>query len=70
MISITRYLNKVYKDFSDYVDNNNGLCHLRNLAYNYGNIPDYNDKNLQQLYLLRYTFSYAFEYKDMFQSFF
>ncbi len=70
MIPIKQYLDEIYEDFSDYVDDNNGLCHLQDLSYNYGNIPDYNDINLQQLYLLRYTFSYAFEYKYMFQSFF
>lgn len=70
MISIKDYLIKVYEDFSQYVDEENELCILKTLNYQKGMTPDYNDIHIQQLYLLRYAFSYAFEYKSMFGTLF
>ena len=60
----------VYDDFREYIDNNDSLCMLKALNYQAGQKPDYSDKHIQQLYLLRYVFSYAFEYKSMFNTLF
>ena len=66
MITIEDYLLEIYGDFKDYVENTEDLCLLTNLHYQAGQVPDYNNIHIQQLYLLRYIFSYAFEYKRMF----
>lgn len=67
MISILEYLDNIFRDFSEYVLNENNLCKLKTVNYNLKELPDYNDVNIQQFYLLRYGFVYAFEYKRMFQ---
>lgn len=66
MISIYDYIYKIYTDFSEYIDKSKNLCDLKSLTFESGNIPDYTNIHIQQLYLLRYTFSYAFEYKYMY----
>ena len=66
MITINQYLNNVFDDFSEYVSGSESLCKLKELTFEAGNTPDYNSKYIQQLYLLRYTFAYAFEYKKMY----
>lgn len=43
---------------------------MKSLNYQSGIKPDYDDIHIQQYYLLRYAFSYAFEYKCMFISLF
>ena len=55
----------IYDDFREYMDQNVNLCMLKTLNYQAGQKPDYSDIHIQQLYLLRYVFSYAFEYKSM-----
>ena len=55
----------IYDDFREYIDQNVNLCMLKTLNYQAGQKPDYSDIHIQQLYLLRYVFSYAFEYKSM-----
>ncbi|RGD74562.1 hypothetical protein [Anaerofustis stercorihominis] len=70
MIKIEDYLNNIYKDFKSYIDGGNNLCELKKLNYQSDEIPDYNNKYIQQLYLLRYSFSYAFEYLTMFHNIF
>lgn len=62
MISITEYLNNILDDFKEYLSKNQELCKLKDLNFSNENIPDYNDVNLQQLYILRYGLSYAFDY--------
>lgn len=66
MITIEEYLSQIYEDFYNYVSRCDNLCDLKSLHYQAGNLPDYSDINIQQLYLLRYAFAYAFEYKSMF----
>lgn len=43
---------------------------MKSLNYQGGMNPDYSDLHIQHLYLLRYAFSYAFEYKSMFATLF
>lgn len=70
MITIKDYIANVYEDFKQYLDAGNCLCLLKSLNYQGGMKPDYNDIHIQQLYLLRYAFSYGFEYKSMFATLF
>ena len=60
----------IYDDFKEYIDQNDNLCMLKTLNYQAGQKPNYSDIHIQQLYLLRYVFSYAFEYKSMFDTLF
>ncbi len=66
MIDITQYLQGIYEDLQRYVDNDACLCKLKELNFEAGALPDYTDINIQQLYLLRYAFAYAFEYSRMY----
>ena len=70
MITIKNYISMIYDDFREYMDQNVNLCMLKTLNYQAGQKPDYSDIHIQQLYLLRYVFSYAFEYKSMFDTLF
>lgn len=70
MISIKRYLENILEEFNDYIKSDPKLCELKNVNFNAGNIPDYTDINIQQLYLLRYAYAYSFEYKSMYHSLF
>ena len=67
MITIAEYLQNVYEDLQKYVENNVCLCKLKKLTFEAGGLPDSTDKNIPQLYLLRYTFDYAFEYSRMYR---
>ena len=66
MINITQYLQDIYEDLQRYVDNDVCLCKFKELNFEAGAFPDYEDINIQQLYLLRYAFAYAFEYSRMY----
>lgn len=68
MITIAEYLQKVYEDLQKYVENDVCLCKLKKLTFEAGALPDYTDKNIQQLYILRYAFSYAYEYSQMYKT--
>ena len=65
MIEITKYLQTVYEDLQRYVDNDVCLCKFKELNFEAGALPDYEDINIQQLYLLRYAFAYALEYINL-----
>ena len=67
MIRITQYLQEVYEDLQKYIDNDVCLCKFKKLNFEAGSLPDYEDINIQQLYLLRYAFAYAFEYSRMYR---
>jgi hypothetical protein len=66
MIDITQYLQGIYEDLQSYVDNDVCLCEFKKLNFEAGALPDYRDIHIQQLYLLRYAFAYAFEYSRMY----
>lgn len=53
MISINDFLDDVLLDFDQYVRSGSSLCKLLDTHFDAGRIPDYTDKNIQQLYLLR-----------------
>lgn len=67
MITINEYLDAVLQDFEEYVDSEDTLCNLLDAHFDGGGFPDYADEHIQQLYLLRYAYGYAFEYKLMYQ---
>ena len=67
MIRITQYLQKINEDLQKYIDNDVCLCKFKKLNFEAGSLPDYEDINIQQLYLLRYAFAYAFEYSRMYR---
>lgn len=50
MINITQYLQNIYEDLQRYVDNDICLCKFKELNFEAGAIPDYEDINIQQLY--------------------
>lgn len=62
MINITQYLQDIYEDLQRYVDNGVCLCKFKELNFEAGALPDYEDINIQQLYLLRYAFEYSWMY--------
>ncbi|MDJ0306750.1 hypothetical protein [Dehalobacter sp.] len=68
MVTIEEYLEEVLYDFKKYIKRKPCLCDLKSVNFNSGLIPDYSIIPIQQLYLLRYAFAYAFEYKRMYLS--
>lgn len=68
MISINKYLDRILADFQSYLDEGHELCDLKSVNYDQGQIPDYMDSHVQQYYLLRYAYGYAFEYKAMYET--
>lgn len=62
MIGIKEYLQFVADDFCAYLDEMPKLCDLKEVNFDQGLLPNYSDIHVQQLYLLRYAYSYAFEY--------
>lgn len=67
MESINDYLDSVCEEFQEYINSSDDLCELKKLHFDAGNLPDYGNIHIQQLYILRYTYAYAFEYKCMYQ---
>ena len=67
MISITDYINKKAENLKEKVANGCDLCGCRSLRFDYGNLPDYNNDLLQDVYVIRYGLAYAFEYKRMYK---
>lgn len=68
MITINEYLDSVLADFKEYVNSQDRLCSLRDVHFDAGKVPDYSKKYVQLLYLLRYAYAYAFEYKCIYRS--
>lgn len=67
MISLTDYLDLIYRDFKEYIDNSDSYCDLLDLDFRGEHLPDYQRDGIVQLYLLRYAFAYLFEYKYLFK---
>lgn len=70
MITINDYLDNILLDFLEYLDSDVKLCDLKDVHFDGGRIPDYNNINVQQYYLLRFAYAYAFEYKCMYECLF
>lgn len=67
MESITDYLIGIFVEFREHVKELKKLCELKTVNYDSAKLPNYNDKYVQEFYLLRYAFAYAFEYKQMYE---
>lgn len=67
MIGITEYLEHIYEDFKAQIDTGEFLCDLKKLSFEAGGLPNYNNVQIQRLYLLRYAFAYGFEYTLMYK---
>ena len=67
MIIVNDYIDDIFNDFKEYLDNQKKLCELKEEADFYGNhIPNYDKLCVQQLYLLRYAYAYIYEYMEMY----
>lgn len=67
MENLRNYLMNVKADFEDYLASGKALCDLSSMRFNSGNLPDYTNKHIQELYILRYTYAYAFDYKYLYK---
>lgn len=67
---ITEFISRIYSSFDKYVNGKNKLCDLKSAAFYGGNLPDYSNEHVQQVYLLRYCLAYAYEYKQMYEKVF
>ena len=70
MSDINDYLLNVYGNFYEYLKSSPRLCKLKTMNYDTSNLPEYQDIHIEELYHLRYTYAYAFEYKYIFQDLF
>ncbi|WFD09777.1 hypothetical protein [Tepidibacter hydrothermalis] len=59
-------MEQIYNDFIEELDNMDCCCELKNLRFDSANIPNYSNRIIQQLYLLRYFPAYLFEYFDVY----
>lgn len=66
MISITEYLEMIFEDFKRHNEEEISLCQLKSLTFAGGYLPNYNNIQIQRLYLLRYAFAYGFEYSEIY----
>lgn len=64
---IERKMNEIFEDFKGELNNLHTCCVLKNIRYDGGNIPDYSQNIVQQLYLLRYSAAYLIEYYAIFK---
>ena len=63
---ISKILELAYNDFCEKVVEPGSLCDYRNA--NFDETVDYHDEAIQLIYILRYGYAYAFEYKHMYQN--
>lgn len=66
MISMSEYLENIYVDFASDINEQTKLCQLKGLNFAAGCLPNYNNLQIQRLYLLRYSFAYGFEYSGIY----
>ena len=53
MIDITQYLQDIYEDLQRYVDNDVCLCKFKELNFEAGALPDYEDINYSAVILIK-----------------
>ncbi len=59
---ISRKMSDVFRDFERELSTMDRFCELKGARYDWGNVPDYENIHIQQLYLLRYFPAYLVEY--------
>ena len=67
-MDITSFLESVFADFSSSIKNMDRLCSLKTLSFLNSNTPDYSNRVIQQLYLLRYAPAYISEYEAFYEA--
>lgn len=67
MISITDYIYMKAQNLKEKLGKGSSLCSCRSLRFNGGNLPDYTNELLQDVYAMRYSLAYAYEYKEIYQ---
>ena len=67
--TITDYLEYQTNEFKKEISQMDLLCDLRNVSFESGHVPDYNDRAQALLYCLRYHFGYAFEYEHIYSKY-
>jgi hypothetical protein len=65
-VMIDTKMHKIYKDFSKEISDL-CLCELKTIRFDNKSKPDYSQKIVQQLYLLRYFPAYLCEYKYLYE---
>ncbi|MEN6350506.1 MAG: hypothetical protein ABFD08_14060 [Syntrophomonas sp.] len=63
---ISTVMERIYNDFRQSIRGTEQLCCLDDVRYDRGNIPDYNNTAIRQLYILRYFPAYLVEYYDIY----
>ena len=64
---IERKIREVFTDFQQEAERAEGLCACKNLTYEGGNSPDYDNPLVQQNYMLRFFPAYLTEYYLMYK---
>jgi len=67
-LDITSFLESVFTDFSSSIKNTDRLCSLKTLSFLNSSTPDYSNRMIQQLYLLRYAPAYISEYEAFYNA--
>jgi hypothetical protein len=67
-LDITSFLESVFADFSSSIKSVDRLCILKTLSFLNSSTPDYSNRMIQQLYLLRYAPAYIYEYEAFYEA--
>lgn len=67
MCEINTYVKMKAEKLAKKVEAGVSLCGYRSLRFDNGNLPDYNDDIVQDVYAIRYSMAYALEYKEMYK---
>lgn len=61
LVNFENYHRSRLEEFSRYIEAGNRLCELE-ISFRGGDTPDYSNPHVQELYELRYSYAYAFDY--------
>ena len=64
---ISEKVNAICKDFQAELSQLSTFCELKQVRFDGANLPDYNQRIVQQLYLLRYFPAYLVEYYEIYK---
>ncbi len=68
MEEIEKVITQVHDDMIDFLELEPSIEIFQSLRFDQGNIPDYHEPLIQQMYLFRYLYAYAYEYYRLFNS--
>ena len=66
MEEVEKVITQVHDDLINFLEIEPSIEIFQSLRFDQGNIPDYSEPLIQQMYLLRYLFAYAYEYYGLF----